>query len=164
MGHFLEFVPDDFAASRALESEPLHEGVTGRVVGHDSGRADAVLFEDGLLELFDPQRGLGAGDLVTVHGIDSWFAFDQISCTSTAGQTTTLTGLPVEVLSVVSNALSSLQSGDAVAPWKRVDDIAQLNVAEALTQEAGFPFLTVQERIVADRRRCRRLWSARFPR
>lgn len=88
--------------------------------------------------------------IVTVHGIDSWFAFDQITCTSTAGQTTTLTGLPVEVLSVVSNALPSLQSGDAVAPWKRVDDIAQLNVAEALTQEAGFPFLTVQERIVAD--------------
>lgn len=89
-----------------------------------------------------------AAEIVTVHCIDSWFAFDQITCTGTARQTTTLTGMPVDVLSVVSNALSSLQSGDAVAPWKRVDDTAQVNVPEALAQEAGFPFRTLAERIL----------------
>lgn len=90
-----------------------------------------------------------AAEIVAVHGIDSWFAFDAITCTGTAGQTT-LAGLPVEVLSLVSGALSSLRSGDEEGPWQRDGDIARVNVAEALAQAEGYPFLTVQERILAD--------------
>ncbi|ELB86019.1 hypothetical protein Rwratislav_47165 [Rhodococcus wratislaviensis IFP 2016] len=88
-------------------------------------------------------------EVVTVHGIDSWFAFAAITCTGTAGQTATVTGLPVEVLSLVTGALSSLRSGHDAAPWQRTDDTVRLNVAQALDQAAGFPFRSVQERILA---------------
>jgi len=85
---------------------------------------------------------------VTVHEIDSWFAFTDVTCTGPDGSLRAVEALPVEVLSVVSAALATLCPGEECAPWRRAQSTAELDVAAALVPAAGYPFQTVEERVL----------------